>query len=111
MTLEEQHRTCSYCSITFPTKDAFSRHFDNCPCRIELGYIEPTVSYYKTRGTFLLKEEFYRSSPLVNMTEDRVRITLDMPRVVWYALKSSLRLLSKAKFDRVIAERDSQKTG
>ena len=84
---DQKHRTCSYCQIPFPTKEEFNKHFDGCFRRIEAGYIKPTIDYYNKTGMFLVKKQTYRSLPFVNMTDNRIRVTLDMPRNVWHRLK------------------------
>jgi len=42
LTLDEQHRTCSYCRSlgTFATHELFSAHWQRCPARVAAGYIE-----------------------------------------------------------------------
>ena len=39
MTIEERKRTCSYCSITFKNKEAFFKHWNRCPVRIESEHV------------------------------------------------------------------------
>lgn len=38
-TIEEKHRTCSYCVKLFPTQEKFAEHWNKCPVRIKEGYI------------------------------------------------------------------------
>jgi len=95
MTIEEKRRTCSYCQITFKTKEEFGKHFNSCFNRIEARHIKPTVEYYNRQGVFLVESQTYRSLPFVNMTDNRVRVTLDMPRNVWHRLKNTLCLFNK----------------
>ena len=42
MKVEERQRTCSYCGITYKTKEVFAIHWQQCPQRIKLGYIPDT---------------------------------------------------------------------
>jgi hypothetical protein len=39
-TLSWRQKTCSYCSITFESRDMFTEHWHACPHRIRYGYIE-----------------------------------------------------------------------
>ena len=38
----------------------------------------------------IVKEESFRSQPLVNMTDDMVRVTITMPRNIWRRFKKFL---------------------
>lgn len=49
----------------------------------------------------VFKEEYYRSKPLVNMTDDMVRITIHLPIYQWRRHKQRfIELLHKIRIDK-----------